>query len=525
MPNITCQIPDTYDAITRPITVGVVRSLTALMGLPDSLAMEYFGAAESQAQPGSTLTPSPQENKFPFTGKITIECTESYLEDRLQGAVKQLDQTLYFNDPALQVHIRPVYVGTEITLSFRYRAESRMEAERWRDEFRKRTAEGRTLLLHELSYHHGVPPAYLVILSEIYRLREKVAPYGQTLQEWFRSCITDKVTTLTTQAGTEPIMVIGETQVGVQGAFEFVAQPEQGSKFEELAAWETGFDYRFQFDKVISAVMDYPLVIHNQIIGVKYRPTVPLYELANRARYPNRSRFLLDQYTPLYPATTDRLSGVRVPQFDDWLPRYVAPYTSSIYTALIGLDLTDPQDVISFLQLGDYTLDPAVQEFLRGELPWLHLWGQSIFHMSLFRWGFPLEDGTITADAAFAVRAQYALNPRDHHHFRWAMINDLTVLSPAALERLRNAAPAALKILVGLLPSLYDALDPEGVNRTIVPKILGGRVLPKATLTHISDLINGTRTQKSTISSIERHMYTVGAMLIIAHKDQPDAHS
>lgn len=522
MPQITAQIPDTYSGITRPVAVDIIRNLIAFMSLPEDTGLQYLGTAEKAAQIGSTLVHEPYPNKFPYSGKITVDVSEQYIEDRiLTAAVKQVENVKFFWDAPLGVSLRPVYQGTEVSISFRYRAASKVEAERWRDEFRQRTGQGRKELLHEASYHYGIPDAMLVILNEIHSMRERVAGYGEDLTEWFSNHASSKITKLTTLAGTQPELVVGETQVGIVGWFEFISQPEIGSKGQDLAQWEAGFDYKFNYDKVTTIVMQYPLMIHNQLMDQKFRPSEPHYQLAHRARYPSHSRFLLDQYTPLYPAQGVGLTGLRVPLFDDWLPDYVAPHTSSVVTLLTSVDLNDPQDLLNLNEIGDYDFDPDVLAFLKIEAPFMTKLYNSIFHLSLFRWAKPTEDGTISADpVTLAVRSRSDLNPRDHHHVRLALVNDLSYLTPEALERLRQNGKAAIKLLIALYPKLYDPNSPYGADPKVITKLLGGRVIIKKDMDHLRDLISSNGLAGI---GLERHMYTVATILIIAHKGAPDA--
>lgn len=511
MPNISAEIPDTYSAITRPITVDVVRQLIKLMGLPEDTGVQFFGAMDTQYQHGSTLTPVKEPNKFPFTGRINVEATENYIEDRtLTTAVKRRDARPFFLDTKLDVLCKPVYVGTEVTVSFRYRAPDRVTAERWRDEFRIRSGQGRTELLHEVNYHYGVPPAFMVILGEIFNMREAVAPYGDDQATWLKQCISNRATTLTTQAGTQPVLVIGEHQIGIVGWFDFLAQPEKGDKTDAgSAAWETGFDYKFVYDKVVACVMTYPLVIHNQLLDEKFRPEEPIYELAQRRRHPSLTRVLLDAFTPLYPRPTGLLSGVRVPVFDDWLPAWTAPESSSVITTLVGVNVDDPYEVISLLELGDFEFDADILNFLKGEHRWLNSLYQSVFHLSLYKWKEPISDGSLHIDAELNVRTVSPMDPRDHHHLRIGLVTDLTRLTPPTLERLRGSGVAGVKILKALEPRLKD------------PVLVGGKLIPRDYLHEAIDHINNAF--KKNPGTIEKQIKTVGQYTIIAKREPLNA--
>lgn len=576
MPYIAVEIPNTYMAITRPVTVEVARSLIKTMGLPTDTGIDFFGSSEAGRQIGSEMEAlSDNRNRFPYSGRINIEVTEEYIEDRtLSTAVKRKDNLPYFIDRALRIIARPVYVGTEATISFRYRAKDRASALKWRDEFQSRAAQGRGELLHEINYHYGIPPEYLIILSRLHALRESQAGYGEDLATWLRKCLTNKTTKLTTQAGTEPRLVVAEQQIGVLGWFDFVAYPSNPERAGEGGAWEAGFDYKFQYDKVTATTLQYPLVIHSQVVDDDLYPSTPVYKMTQRDRLPSYSRFLFDGFTDLYKETPKcRLGGVMIPSFDEWVPRYVAPWTSTLLVAMIATDPNDPRDVLNLNQLGDHYIDPTLAEFMQGEAPFMHLQNQSVFNVGMFLWDVPLEDITLTVDSDLNVRTTYDMSLRENYHFRLAITNDYTTLAPNAIERLRNNGLAALELIKLLDPSLcdscystfyqrlghkpevkiselfddiYPTVDPNltmkdlfCLNRIyeyiddipaykeiqsmmnallqsagMLPKLLGGRVLPMNDLIKVFERIS--RVINKDPSFIEYRLKTVGQYVIVS---------
>lgn len=455
MPSVVVEIPDTYNAITRPVIVEVARNLMEVMGLPRDTSLQFLGSSESAIQPGTTLTKPKENNTFPYTNKLTIEASELYVEDRvLTTAVKRRENKAIFADQSLRVFIRPVYVGTEITLSIRFRTKDRVTAERWKDEFRVRTSQGRGELLHKLNYHYGIPPEFLTILSEIHTLRENTAGYGEDIQTWLRKSLTNKTTKLTTLSGSEPTLVVGEQQVGVVGWFEFIANPENGSKAGDGGAWETGFDYKFVYDKVVATTFEYPLTVHNQLLDERFRPTKAIYDLANEYREPSWSLKNMEIYNSIYKDERKTgLGGVTLPDFDEWVPKYVQPNTTTLMSALTVVDLDNPRDLFNLKELGDYQIDPDILDLLAMEAPYMTYTNQSIFHISLFNWEYPLNEEALFVNEQLDVLATADLNPRNQYHVRLGITIDFTTLSKDAIERLRNSPEAFFEIIKILDPT------------------------------------------------------------------------
>lgn len=501
MPNIVVELPETYNSQTRPAITQVAKHLIDIMRLPEDTGFEFFGAAESQFQPGTTMTTTGIQNKFPFNGRVNIEADEQYIEDRtLTTAVKRPNVPFIFYDQKLDVYVKPIYVQCEVTINFRYRAPDRTMAERWRDEFRVRSSQGRAELLHQFDYHYAMPDVVAVILHEIFEMRERVEGYGEDLGTWVKNHITGRATALTTQAGTQAIMAIAERQVGIVGGFNFVAQPEKGQKAGEGAPWETGFDYTFQYDKVVGVQFHYPVSIHNQLIDVKYRSEYSVYELIKQARRPSNDRYYYDQFTTLYKERSQPLLGNRIPSFDDWMPSWAHARTASMLDVLVGVG-DDRGELFPLDQLGDFEFSPAALRFLRKEWPYINRLYDSIFHFGLYRWDKPMPDGTVVMDQDLNLSCTLDLDPRNVYHIRLGIVTDLSVLSPDAIDRIRKDGEFCIEVIETLYP-----------RKKPLPPLIGDTLFPKDWL---DDLINGKGKNQV------RRMFTVGTTAIIAKRGKP----
>jgi hypothetical protein len=523
MPRVATEIPETMEAIVRPVALDIIRQVGKLLGLPKSTAIYYPGSAESAAQTGSTLNYEGEPSSFPFYGKLKIEANEQYIEDRvLTDAVYRHEFLPIFIDKDLGVRIHPVYSATEMILSFTYRAESRVAAERFRDDIKMRTSMLRKENLHELTYHYGIPATYLQLCQEIHTLREKIAPYGEDFSKWFMDHVDPRVTNITTLIGTSPTLVIPEHQVCALGWFDFAFAPEPAVKDSESGTFDISFEYRVTYDKVISCVMEYPLVVHNQMIAARWHGQRNASgDLASdpglRKRAPSLSRYFFDKFVSVYPCECQRqIDGVSMPVFDDWIPDTVHPDTSTVFTAIVQVSPTDRGDVVNLQSLGDWKIDPTLLPFLQGEAPFLTTYGQSVVYLSLYRDGVPVDDGGLTVDAALNVRYTPTMDLRQRYHLRIALVNDLTILDRPAIERFRSGGQAALKILT----TLQAKLGKKGY----LPVLRGGKYISYADILEIGQRINSLKTPYQT--GVEYAMLTVGNFIIAASRSSdyaPDA--
>lgn len=508
MPVIVLPTPETHESITRPVVFDVIRELLDLTGI-SALSNIYFPGEDRQwLMPGTAIDNPDQGLSFGKGERFHVEVTEEYLETHaLAAAVTQQENVHVFTDAALGVFIKPAYTPTQVTLTVVYRATDKTNAERWRDLMRNKITMGRQALLHEINYHYAIPHEYLVILHHLNELKEAQAGYGEEFEQWLKRCFSERVTTRVTQAGTQPLLTVNEKQVGVVGHFDFEGAPEKAEREGEGANYSISFSYTFYYDKVTACVMQYPLMVHNQVVGRKFRDVTPVYDFAILPNKPSLSRYHYDAVQQDYRPSSP-LAGYSIPVWDDWLPTVVPPFTTTMFKIMVALTEDERQRLLSFHELGkNYKLDPELLAFLSQEAPWLTIPGESAFLCTLFRNEVPLDGDAISVDSDLVVRASEPLDLRQRYHVRLAVVHDLFTLSQAARQRLRNNG----KVCQMIFKALY------GDNRLIeryLPKLIGHNYMPKREFERaaqqIKDLV------RPHFSGLEYNRLHVGQFLVRA---------
>lgn len=479
MPNIVSEIPETYNSVSRPVCVQMIKDLVAYMGLPADTGIDYYGSTDTQYQSSTPMEQTPT-NKYPFTGRVAVEVDEEYIEERtLTTAVRKTNEQYVFFDKSLNVSIKPVYVRTEVAINFRYRAPDKTSATRWRDRMRLKVSEGQQELLHEFDYHYPIPKSELLILREIWSMREAQFGYGEDLKTYLRKHFSPRVVSVTNQIGRGALLSMAERQVGVIGWFDFMAQPDKGANAAEGAPWEIGFEYRFQYDKPVACAMSYPVIIHNQVIDPRFRHEKPVYELINVSRRPNEERRRLDYFSSLYTDTVYPYKGIRIPTYDDWTGLVKFKHMHDLLTLLMGVDPDQPTALFNLGELGTHEFTPAILRYLKSEHKYLTQPLQSVFTVHLFVGDVRYNESQFTVDADLNVTTTFDMDPRKIHHVVITM-TEMSVLSPEVIDRVREHGEAALDIIKVLYPS--TPLDKSD------EKLLADRVLPIKVINKVTHL-------------------------------------
>ncbi|MFL9998861.1 hypothetical protein [Paraburkholderia sediminicola] len=431
MPKILCNVPDTQESILRPVVLDITRQIFASTAIPKDIQILFPGDLDRGQQPGASINHKDAETtRFPFNSRMSVLVTEEYLADRmLVNASFRPENNFIFRDGRIDTSIRPVYSGTQVTISFRYRAKDRTEAIRWRDAIRNRTSMNREQFVHDITYHYLIPLEQMVILKEIHRMREACAPYGEDWDQYFSDCRTTRATLLTNQAGAQGRWGIRETQLRVQGWFDFQGVPEAGAKEDDADTWTISFDYHFQYDKPLACAMYYPLMVHNQLLAQKFRPgpdeMPPDQEERHLRSYGLSAKMfsVFESGGALYPLTAP--SGYAIPGFDEFVPASVIPSTLRIFTTLIGLD---PANLRVLMNLNDTggagVIAPEIVDCLASEWAYMTQPLQSVFLVSLYQGADLVDPRFLAMDRELNITSTVDLDLRKTYHVRFALYQD-----------------------------------------------------------------------------------------------------
>jgi hypothetical protein len=455
VPKFLLPLTDTYESTTRPVISEITKQLFEVTGLPSNTVIFFPGEIEKAIQPGSTMGSEAVINNMPFHNRLAVSVEENYEVERLNNtAVMRPENLFIFRDQALETSIKPVYSCTATVINFTYRAVDKVSAQRWRDDIRARVSMERDIRYHDVSYHYILPPELLVILKEIHRMREAVAGYGESFETYLFNHITKRASDLTTLAGTQSAIGISETQCRIVGYFDFEGVPELGNKDDDGDTWTITFSYKFQYDKPLACVMFYPLMVHNQLMGDRFRDLVPLkdYEKINMNRSLSLDCFSVFEKS-YHISNVDQ--GYAIPAFDEFVPASIPSNTLRVFTALTNIDPIMPNFLLSLKELGSLGFDPILLAFLAIEAPFMTRLNKSIFSIDLYIGSDLVYPNPLEVAPDLSVYTKIPLSLRSYYHVRLSINADVDLLSKEAWERMRINGLATKKI--------YKVISPNGV--------------------------------------------------------------
>lgn len=458
MPNLLIPIKQTADPVSRRVYKSVIDRVIEITDM-DTTRVELRGDLGKAAQPGGEVGDVGKTNRYLHQGRVIVTARETYRDSEvINAAVRDPDAQPIFEDRSIGIHIKPVYSYTDVELQFLYRAPSKQAALAWRDDIKIRLADNRQQHMHELDYHYPIPTWCAGFLKHVYQLREAVGGYGETLGEYLRGHYTQRATVITALDGdiSRSLLVIAEKQIGVQGWFDFIEPPEE-EKNEEGPTWNVQFSYRFNYKKPLEVNVQYPLVIHNQLISPDY--IVKPYDEDPDKKQTIRGEFKLALDTFDYEARRPprKLGGIMIPDFDEWIPSTVPNHTTTFIT---WMTVIEPKDLTLFLSeqdILDTGFHPNILAYMRANVKDLGRKGKCALHFALYRGTDAIADGDLEftlTEKAFTVRSISVPDIRENYHVRLSFCTNASLYSDDALDYLHENGYTTLIIFQTVINTL-----------------------------------------------------------------------
>lgn len=466
MPLYSLPLEEINESIQRPIAINVLKDVLKQMALPEDAKIMFKGNGSQFFYEGSEFKNEKyikDHNRYEGDPLTYVEFEEEDNEHTLlTGAVWRAEERAVFNDPALGVLIWPSMVNKRATLTISMTGTEK-QVERWRATLRRKTAQGVIDLNHMVQYHYPIPIYYMILLMEIHKMREAVAGYGEDIGQWLREKFIENYTVITNPGGHGSLFVIRETQLPIQGYFDFGDKPPKQEKVNDTTLYSLSFDYTYWYDCPETMSMKVPLTIHNQMLPAKFIKTnrIP-FELDYIVKTGSFSQLALDhfRFNNIKTSNVSRYPGVPIPYFDDWVSDVRAPPGyQTVVRPLTQVDMVDPKNIVNLNELGYWQLHPIAKRYLEHVHADVNDPYSSLFLISLYARDEYRDLKTLRLDSELNMTCTDDLDPREHHHMTLSLLLDVSRLNEKGWEGL-NEHPCLFTYWLSLIaPDLIDKYE------------------------------------------------------------------
>jgi len=458
MPHITTNLAVNYQNIQLPVATQIARDVMRVCDIDETTPLYMKDEFNSIKQPGGNPN-ADSVVKFNSDSQLIVTAKDSLQNDSITNQkVRSNDQPPYLEDRRIGFSVRPVMLVSNLQLTFTYRARSRQEAQAWRDEQAVRKAEYRQAIHHEISYNIPIHDGVLALAAHMHQLREKIAGYGDTFPEYFKtiSCVP------TSSDGTfdgdvdKTTITVPHRQDEITGYFDFDEIPQENKK-DNSTTWEIEFTYNCSYKRCTHFYISYPMMVHQSLIASKYFSKERKYDLDDLEMYGGIGIAALHQVlkrTQLPPL--EATCGMRFPHWDEWMPGYRTQpqYTVPAATWMISLDPKDPQNIINLDQIPDVRFTLEALQYFKNTYKTLTTKGGASVLFTLYSNSVPLDGKFLTVDENLNVRTTVPLDLRKQYHLRMSFPTFYGDFTEEALIGISDHPLATLQIFQSILYSL-----------------------------------------------------------------------
>lgn len=477
MPTVSTTLPDITQSVFRPVVVDVANQVRTWTKIAENAPL-WFPNDEGYFHVAGTGLDNKDDRlmRSESQRRLEIKATETYAEDQqVTDITGQRNNYAVFWDRPLDAWISPTYTTSTITMDFAYFTTSKEETRRWRDDVANRYLQGRYALNHQITYSYNLPMATWNLIYQLYCKRENKAGYGETFQEYFKKCTTNRLEWISNEIGCNMELTVCEKSDRIQGFFSFTNDPDKPEFDQATGNYVIRFQYTFTYQRPSSLDMHYPVIVHQQLLDAPYIEFVNKGEeyddrAAHRSQWlwslkPYENMDVMRYLKPRYPF-------IRIPEVDDYQFNYAFPGTGAYLTVLLQQEREDDRSAFNLKHLGDVVIDPDILEFLAaGEYEHIGVPGKSIFHFDVFRGKQLLQWPSVSLDKDLNLSLAKDVDLRKEYRVRCALFTNLSMIDRAALDRLMEHPKAFMKVLGAINDVLrWDAsFQKMGDQRHIFP--------------------------------------------------------
>lgn len=471
MPTFIYEVPELDYCIRRPMVTQVVQDLFEQTNFAlNDIPIYQVGRAMSVPNLKSTLEPSIEKERLSNHTRIEIDATEE-VTNPTHAAVLYPNCYPIFMDAALKVFVTPTIVETKTTVNVRFVCSSRVKAEQWMQSIRRQVAQKAYNPIHTLSFYYPIPTEYMYVLSVIHQMRENQGGYQQSFGEWLKANLTPRFSVVTNQAGRGSQFVIRETQTNIIGYYEFGEEVEKIEKEEGAGAFAVNFSYSFHAERPENMVMEYPIVIHNQIIPKELRDERDIDEQHPQTYYLTQTAGAYHSlaYNRHTNKQYNKRTGWPIPAFDDWWPKYLNKDYESLFRVTVQADVQDLHWVGHVTDIRPHAFKAHHIAYMKTRPASLTQLYDNIFRITLHRWHELYASKEVTVDADLKITSSPPMNLRDMWHVSIEVLTDLTKLSEEGFEDLGKNPD--------VVDDWFEIFDPDNPKKDL-PKDEDGNYKP-----------------------------------------------
>ena len=357
-----------------------------------------------------------------------------------------------FESKELGINIVPNSLNQLLNIDITLRSKSYDRISQWKSRYNQWSLSHKGTLTQDILYNYTLPLAISAYLSSVYDATELLGGYDRTATEFIDRYFSDGIIVRSDQKGKSDRLVINNLTRNCLGIFESISDNITSTKEDSFS--EIKINYILRYEKIVSVVLNYQRIIHNQILDTSYLENY-VYQKTNPLTYSSlRTTTSLISDNKTIPKLIVDVFYIKK---DRWLPKIIQPFTQTLLMIPFAVDELDLNAVFSLNDLDTPTLSPE----LLNDMTLHHTNISNLYNHPLLIECFSVGSSTfsmnISVDETLNITTETPMDIRRRHYIRISIINSLDKLN----LNIFNDNPSLFYLYIKLL-STNIAMDGVG---------------------------------------------------------------
>lgn len=446
MINVRADLYGIEETITRPILISITNDIKKVLGISKEIYTQY----DDKDQIGK------KKNKLgEIQGDNTMRDDIVYIEyeedseDTKETSLIPIRPDFFpiFKDTDINVSIMPIYHSRQLVVKFKYATKSKSKAHAYTNKLRLLTANEGFYRRHRLEYYINIPNYIDQLLLHLYTLKNNRISINEQLEftDYLKNCM-DVRADFTHTLDADPSkseLVVREAQIDVPGYIIddiYNLKPEYE---EDFGYWTFEFNYGMIYEKPITLLAQYPVLIYNQIIDKQFRSFI---EDGWREK-PNINKPMTDRTKDAIELLErDSIFSLRhnnkyltLPEFDNEIILPTETYLSRMFSVLIIVDESDPTLIFNIQDIPKISFKESVLKYIiNQDRKYVTKRLQSMFYIELYKDSKKHYKNELYLTETGELRSTEPLDLKFTYRVMFNIVNDLNMLEKEARLRMKQ---------------------------------------------------------------------------------------
>lgn len=429
------------ETVTRPVLIQLKTDISKFLGISRNIYAVYDPEYPlKKIKEGTNIeVMNTIQDEY-----IEIEAIETSEENKeLSLLIDRNDFKPIYQDDDIRTKLNVMHHERKMSLTFRYYSKSKAKIIAFVNKLRSYSATNALYMYHALEYHYVLPYDVIELIIEFNRLKNLQLEDKLTHRQYFKKYFDDRLEITHTVDGenSKSDLVIRERQNKVLGFIEDNVHELEYQYADNIAMWYIEFTYIVRYEKPISIISTYPMMIYNSVIDSKFTNIITYDQKVSKPYADYTGRWIdpnLNNVMDKYLIDKD-IGFIRIPKEDN-IPLVSLPsYYNRVFTVLIYIDTSDPTLLFNIDELEEIKLKKAIIRMLiDSENLYVGKAYRSMFLLELYVDGNRRDDIVLSIDKSGNIRTNINLDPKHIYHFSFSILNDLTAMLPKDYHRVIN---------------------------------------------------------------------------------------